>query len=252
MSAPPATPIVYKPQKGEVLPMCQVRIITLGIGNLGKVASFLLKERFDEELKQDLHTLLGQANNHIIPADEAAIIRVLAKLPGVLGINRTEHDIICFDQRKANDPEHGVHKCHLGSHPVNLEAFSRTACCKENLMAVRQAVWSRFVNDPNRRSWLTVVSYCRGGVHRGPAFGKLLGHVCRRDAGYNSKHQMPLKIEIESTDEIHLSQLAGFWQKPHRCKECSECRHSNLSREHTKLRDQAFDRAFNLWVTGEL
>eukprot|EP00438_Fugacium_kawagutii_P023803 Skav228150 [mRNA] locus=scaffold2683:212436:213142:- [translate_table: standard] len=33
---------------------------------------------------------------------------VLAKLPGVLGINRSEHDIICFDQRRANDPEHGA------------------------------------------------------------------------------------------------------------------------------------------------
>ena len=238
---PPSTPADQLPAppppkvKPPPLPHVNLRVITCGIINLEQVIKNVLgQQRLPRELLNDLHVLRKCAREHK-PVDEDMLYRCLSVVPGLF--SSSKKTAMFLDVRNAHDPENTPLRSHLGRHPVILRSASRLAVVHEALRSVQRAIYASSAAETASSTDFMVVIFCKGGNHRSVAVSELLWYASQARG----------LTTFSRCEQIHMTEMGGFWVRPNRCGPCDLCCHHGLDDALQRLKQEAVQNAALVW-----
>ena len=197
---------VPHPLRETQVPTCKLRIVTCGIMDLEQAARTICGHRLPPSIAQFCRILHQQGSTYAKQINTFALLEVLQ----FMDVLRKGNDsVIIEDLRAADDPEHDRSlRRHLGSCPPTMKGVEKQEVTRAGLKRVRRTLWAKCSANPDRSALLTVVAFCKKGVHRSVAFA----HLLRKVVGAYSKaesaaSQMPIDILVQEFDMIHVSEL---------------------------------------------
>ena len=166
---------VPHPLRETQVPTCKLRIVTCGIMDLKQAARTICGHRLPPSIAQFCRILHQQGSTYAKQINTFALLEVL-QFMDVLGTGNDS--VIIEDLRAADDPEHDRSlRRHLGSCPPTMKGVAKQEVTRAGLKRVRRTLWAKCCANPDRSALLTVVAFCKKGVHRSVAFVHLLRKV---------------------------------------------------------------------------
>lgn len=245
---PPPKNMPRAPLRLDAVPTCSLRIVTCGLFDLATACKFVagkgcLPNPIWQACKRLAHR--GKKHDPLSEEEESLLLDVLTYCD-VLGVGK--HSCIVEDMRKADDPDHDKRlRSHIGSYPKTMLGVANATHCKNTLKRIRRALWAKFAQDKYRGNpFVTVVVFCKKGIHRSVATGKLLQMVTAAySKGEAAASSMPIDILVKDLETVHVGEMNGQWES--KCGNCLTCRHVDLDRHQEGYYGEALQVAMKAW-----